>query len=48
MKQVKSLVITGYGINCEEEMAAAYDLAGAESKIVHFNDLPRICEHSRL
>ena len=34
MKKVKALVITGYGINCEEEMAAAYRLAGAEAEIV--------------
>ena len=39
MKKVKSLVITGYGINCEEEMAAAYRLAGAEAEIVHLNDI---------
>jgi phosphoribosylformylglycinamidine synthase subunit PurQ / glutaminase len=39
MKKVKSLIITGFGINCEEEMAAAYDLAGAETDIVHLNDL---------
>jgi phosphoribosylformylglycinamidine synthase len=39
MKQVKALVITGYGINCEEEMAAAYRLVGAEAQIVHINDI---------
>lgn len=39
MKKVKSLVITGYGINCEEEMAAAYRLAGAKARIVHLNDI---------
>jgi phosphoribosylformylglycinamidine synthase len=39
MNTVKVLVITGFGINCEEELAAAYRLAGAESKIVHLNDL---------
>jgi len=39
MKQVKALIITGFGINCEEEMAAAYKLAGAESTIVHLNDI---------
>jgi len=39
MKKVKALVITGYGINCEEEMAAAYKLAGAEVEIVHLNDI---------
>ncbi|MCD4819711.1 MAG: phosphoribosylformylglycinamidine synthase subunit PurQ [Candidatus Cloacimonetes bacterium] len=39
MKNVKALIITGFGINCEEEMAAAYKLAGAETKIVHLNDI---------
>ena len=39
MKQVKALVMTGFGINCEEEMAAAYRLAGAEAQIVHLNDI---------
>jgi phosphoribosylformylglycinamidine synthase subunit PurQ / glutaminase len=37
-KTVKSLVLTGYGINCEEETAAAYKLAGAEAHIAHLND----------
>jgi phosphoribosylformylglycinamidine synthase len=32
-------VITGFGINCEEEMAAAYRLSGAEAQIVHINDI---------
>ena len=39
MTKVKALVITGFGINCEEEMAAAYRLAGAEAEIVHLNDI---------
>ena len=39
MKKNKALVITGYGINCEEEMGAAYRLAGAEAEIVHLNDI---------
>ena len=39
MSDVKALIITGYGINCEEEMAAAYRLAGAEADIVHLNDI---------
>jgi len=39
MKKVKALIITGFGINCEEEMAAAYRLAGAEAEIVHLNDI---------
>ncbi|MBD3224246.1 MAG: phosphoribosylformylglycinamidine synthase subunit PurQ [Caldithrix sp.] len=36
---VRALVVTGYGINCEEEMAAAYRMAGAEAKIVHLNEI---------
>ncbi|MFW5808473.1 MAG: phosphoribosylformylglycinamidine synthase subunit PurQ [Spirochaetota bacterium] len=39
MKIVRSLVITGFGINCEEEMAAAYLLSGAEAVVVHLNDI---------
>ncbi|MDO9578527.1 MAG: phosphoribosylformylglycinamidine synthase subunit PurQ [Candidatus Cloacimonadales bacterium] len=39
MKKVKALIITGFGINCEEEMAAAYRLAGAEAEIYHLNDI---------
>ena len=36
---VKALVVTGFGINCEEEMAAAYRLLGAEATILHLNEL---------
>lgn len=39
MIKVRALIITGFGINCEEEMAAAYNLAGAESVIAHLNDI---------
>jgi len=39
MKKVKALILTGFGINCEEEMAAAYKLAGAEAEIYHLNDI---------
>ncbi len=35
----RALVITGYGLNCEEETALAFKLAGAASEIVHVNDL---------
>jgi len=35
----KSLIITGYGINCEEETAKVFEMEGAESEIVHINDL---------
>lgn len=36
---VKSLVLTGYGINCEMETAYANELAGAEATIAHINDV---------
>lgn len=36
---VKALIITGFGINCEEEMATAYKFAGAEFELVHLNEI---------
>ncbi len=36
---VHALILTGFGINCEEEFAAAYRLAGAEATIVHLNQV---------
>jgi len=36
---VKVLIMSGYGINCESESAHAFKLAGAETEIVHINDL---------
>lgn len=35
----KALVLTGYGINCEEETAYAFEQAGAEVTTIHINDL---------
>lgn len=39
MKQIKALILSGYGLNCEEETAFAFTLAGAKAKIIHINDL---------
>ena len=40
MAQVKTLVITGYGTNCERECAFAADQAGSDqTTIVYFSDL---------
>ena len=39
MAAIKSLVLTGYGINCEMETAYANGLAGAEATIAHINDV---------
>lgn len=36
---VRALVMTGLGINCEEETAAGFRLAGAQADLVHVNDL---------
>lgn len=37
--QVKALVLTGYGLNCDTETAYAIELAGAAACRVHINDL---------
>ncbi|MFH1705435.1 MAG: phosphoribosylformylglycinamidine synthase I [Patescibacteria group bacterium] len=36
---VKIAILTGYGINCEEETAHAFELAGGRAEIAHINDL---------
>jgi len=39
MKKVRCVVISGYGTNCEVEMAYACKLAGGEVEIVHISEL---------
>jgi len=39
MKNVKALVLTGYGLNCDYETDYALKTAGAESHRVHINEL---------
>lgn len=39
MKKVNALVISGYGINCERELAFACELAGAHAEIMHARQL---------
>lgn len=40
MKNIKVLVFSGYGLNCEEETKFAFETAGAkQADIVHINDL---------
>lgn len=41
MKKPNVLVLSGYGLNCEEETALAFTQAGGVSTIVHINDLIR-------
>ncbi len=38
-KTVHVLVFSGYGLNCEEETAYAFDRAGGKADIVHINDV---------
>jgi len=37
--EVKALVITGLGLNCEAETSHAFELAGAKATRIHLNDL---------
>ena len=37
--QVKVLIITGVGLNCEKETSAAFSCCGATPERVHLNDL---------
>ncbi len=37
--KVRALVLTGYGINCDEETRFAFEKAGARVDLVHINDL---------
>ncbi len=39
MAKPKTLVLTGYGINCDDETAFAFEKSGADTKIIHINDL---------
>ncbi len=39
MASPRVLVLTGYGINCEEETAWAFTACGAQCRIIHVNDL---------
>lgn len=39
MRQVKALVLTGYGLNCDYETDFSLKLAGAESYTIHINEL---------
>ncbi len=39
MNKVRVLVLSGYGLNCDNETAHAFALAGAEPKQVHINSL---------
>ena len=48
----RALIITGYGINCDEETQFAFQKAGARTTIIHVNDLiadtGKLSEHNTL
>jgi phosphoribosylformylglycinamidine synthase subunit PurQ / glutaminase len=35
----KAIILSGYGLNCEEETAYAFNVVGGQADIVHINDL---------
>ena len=39
MKKPQVCIITGYGINADRELAAAFSIAGADASTIHINDL---------
>ncbi|MGD9238242.1 MAG: phosphoribosylformylglycinamidine synthase subunit PurQ [Desulfobacterales bacterium] len=39
MSDVNVLILSGYGLNCDNETAHAFALAGAKSQVVHINSL---------
>lgn len=38
-KKIKVMVMSGYGLNCEEETKFAFEWAGGSADIIHINDL---------
>ena len=36
---MRALILSGYGINCEDETLNAFKTAGIKATIVHVNDL---------
>ncbi|MBP7461414.1 MAG: phosphoribosylformylglycinamidine synthase subunit PurQ [Candidatus Delongbacteria bacterium] len=39
MLEPRVAVLTGFGLNCENETAYVFDMAGAVSELIHINDL---------
>ncbi|MFA6177519.1 MAG: phosphoribosylformylglycinamidine synthase I [Candidatus Paceibacterota bacterium] len=39
MKKPKIIIMSGYGLNCEEETKFAFEKAGGNADIIHINDL---------
>ncbi len=41
----KAIILSGYGLNCEDETAFAFETAGATADIVHINDLKSLKQY---
>lgn len=39
MNKVKALILTGYGLNCDNETVYTFELAGAQASRIHINSL---------
>ena len=39
MAKPKALILTGYGINCDEETRFSFEMAGADATVIHINDI---------
>ncbi|HDS30292.1 MAG TPA: phosphoribosylformylglycinamidine synthase, partial [Firmicutes bacterium] len=41
MSSIKTLILKTAGINCDEELAHAFRMAGSDAEIVHINEFSR-------
>src|SRR3989344_3835475 len=44
----RAIILSGYGLNCEDETAFAFESAGAEAEIVHINDVKSLKKYQIL
>ena len=44
----RAIILSGYGLNCEDETAFAFERAGAKADIVHINDLKNLNKYQIL
>ncbi|MEK7615791.1 MAG: phosphoribosylformylglycinamidine synthase I [Patescibacteria group bacterium] len=42
------IILSGYGLNCEDETAFAFETAGAKADIVHINDVGKLDQYQIL
>lgn len=51
MKKPHVIIFSGYGLNCETETKAAFEIAGATADIIHLNDIiarPTVLKQSQI